>query len=105
MHTVPSTRFLINQSVNKFNHSQPINQSSGQDEQKDLSLFLYLAGIHQVNRLQGLEGLKEEVDLAAPLGEEPLAHHLELHLDPALWNRNRRNRNFLTSGTGTGTVP
>ncbi len=22
----------------------------------------------------------------------------------ALWNRNRRNRNFLTSGTGTGTV-
>ncbi len=23
---------------------------------------------------------------------------------PALWNRNRRNRNFWTSGTGTGTV-
>jgi hypothetical protein len=55
-----------------------------------------------MNRLQGLEGLEEEVDLAAALGEEPLAHHLELHLDPALWNRNRRNRNFLTSGTGTG---
>ncbi len=57
-----------------------------------------------MDRLQGLEGLKEEVDLAAALGEEPLPHHLELHLNPALWNRNRnrRNRNFLTSETGTG---
>jgi hypothetical protein len=27
-----------------------------------------------------------------------------LNLKVALWNRNRRNRNFLTSGTGTGTV-
>ena len=25
-------------------------------------------------------------------------------LTAVLWNRNRRNRNFLTSGTGTGTV-
>ncbi len=25
-------------------------------------------------------------------------------LQAALWNWNRRNRNFLTSGTGTGTV-
>jgi hypothetical protein len=57
-----------------------------------------------MDRLQGLEGLEEEVDLAPTLGEEPLAHHLELHLNPALWNRNRRNRNFLTSGTGIGTV-
>jgi hypothetical protein len=34
-----------------------------------------------MNWLQGLEGLKEEVDLAAALGEEPLPHHLELYLD------------------------
>jgi hypothetical protein len=34
-----------------------------------------------MNRLQGLEGLEEEVDLAAALGEEPLPYHLEPGLE------------------------
>jgi hypothetical protein len=32
-----------------------------------------------------------------------LSYHTQLGYQAALWNRNRRNRNFLTSGTGTGT--
>ncbi len=34
----------------------------------------------------------------------PSVHSCPQQIQAALWNRNRRNRNFLTSGTGIGTV-
>ena len=35
-------------------------------------------------RPQGLDGLHEEVDLAATLGEEPLPHHLKFEFCPKM---------------------